>query len=807
MDYNEISDFDFDADYMSEPENPYTYNRERELALKIVTQTGANLFLTGKAGTGKTTFLRDIRNMDGKRMVVLAPTGVAAINAGGMTMHSFFMLPFSPYIPGKGFIGEDIRKFKFSKQKKKIIDSLDLLVIDEISMVRPDTLDAIDDLLRRMRGIQRPFGGIQLLLIGDLRQLPPVIRDADKEIFEQYYPSPYFFESHALKEAGFLTVELQTIYRQQDREFIAILNAIREGKGDAEILKKLNSYYRPEAPGEEDDRAIRLSSHNSSADRINEARLAMLPGNNRRYDAVVKGTFPDNSFPADKTLYLKTGARVMFIKNDSGTDRRFYNGMLGTVAGFGDEDKTVIVTPDDHPDRSIEIGYLDWENTAYGTDPVTGEIIQDVVGTFSQVPLRAAWAITIHKSQGLTFDRAMIDAQHAFSPGQLYVALSRCRSLAGMRLLSPISARAVMVDSNVDSFIDQSRANRPDDAQIDYLKDEYCRTLLCEMFNFTPMRLALEAFSRCVLEYVAPIPGNNHLFNTYTELDKGVADRMVGVGTRFNQTYASCRFDSATVLQSEQFKTKVASGCAYFLEEIKKMVDILKSTPRQLDNAEYTKRLNRLAEELNFHIFVKRHILQGVLADGFNTNTYMKHKAIAVMRFDDAEAMGRRAMGGRLAGAKAKGGAGAANGGAQHGDSYTAGGDNSGSNNGGSARKGNKAPKESKPKKPKGYSQMETLRLFKSGRSIEQISEERGLAVSTIAGHLGEMAAAGRIALEELIPADTLGKIETHLGTRKSQKNPADMADSTIFRILTDELSIPATLAGIYSRATRTTPQ
>ena len=779
MNYNDNIDYDFDADYMSEPENPYTYNRERELALKIVTQTGANLFLTGKAGTGKTTFLRDIREMKSKRMVVLAPTGVAAINAGGVTIHSFFMLPFSPYIPGKGFIGEDIRKFKFNKQKKKIIDSLDLLVIDEISMVRPDTLDAIDDLLRRMRGNQRPFGGLQLLLIGDLRQLPPVIKESEWQLLKPHYASEYFFESHALKAAGFLTVELQTIYRQQDREFIAILNAIRDGKGDAEILNKLNSYYSPELPGENDDRAIRLSSHNYSTDRINEARLAMLPGGTHQFDANVTGTFSEYSFPADRTLHLKTGARVMFIKNDTGADRRFYNGMLGTVAGFGDDNKTVLVTPDEHPEATIEIGQVEWENTSYHTDPESGEIVQEVVGKFAQIPLRAAWAITIHKSQGLTFDRAWIDAQHAFSPGQLYVALSRCRSLQGMRLLSQIPSSAVIVDSNVNNFIDYSRANRPDEQQIEYLKDEYCRTLLCEMFNFMPLRIALEAFARCVREYVAPIPGNTHLFNEYSELEKQVSDKLLGVGARFNQTYASCRFDSASVLQSEQFRTKVANGCAYFLEEIRKLVEVLKRTPRHLDNADYRQRLNRMADELNFQIFVKRHILQGVLAEGFSAEIYMKHKATAIMRFDEVELGGQRAMGGRLASAGGKAGA------------------------GGKATMGGKAPKEKKEKKPKGYSQMETLRLFKSGKSIEEIAKERGFTVGTIAGHIGDVAAAGLISLEEVIPADTLSKIENYLGTRKSQKNPADMADSTIFKILTDELSIPPTTAGIYSRATR----
>lgn len=780
MNYADFIDSSHDFDYMAEPENNISYNRERELALQIVTQTGANLFLTGKAGTGKTTFLRDIQEMKSKRMAVLAPTGVAAINAHGVTIHSFFMLPLSPYIPGKGFVGEDTKYFRFSAEKKKLISSLDLLVIDEISMVRGDTLDAVDDLLRRLRGSNAPFGGVQLLLIGDLRQLAPVVKDAEWTHLSQHYQSPYFFESHALKKAGFLTVELQTIYRQQDKNFIALLNDIREGKGDHETLARLNAHYNPNS-NSEDEREIRLTSHNHIADSINYRHLALIDSPTHSFKAEVSGKFHPSSFPADETLQLKEGARVMFIKNDQGSFRRFYNGMIGTVRAFNDD--SVFVAPDEAPDTSIEVEKVLWENTSYRTNDETGDIEQTIEGTFRQIPLRLAWAITIHKSQGLTFERAMIDAQNAFSAGQLYVALSRCRSLEGMKLLTPIPPSAVIVDQNVNSFISQSRQNRPNESQIDYLKDEYCRSLLCELFNFSALGISLEQFVRCIKEYIAPIFGRHHLFEVYSEFEKKFAKEIQNVGMKFNQTYASCRFDSQAMLESESFRAKIANGCEYFLTQLNALSETLNNTDLSLDNKEYKKRMDRVAEELRFALFIKKYILKGVLADGFSPKTYMHHKAMAHLKFEEEDIRFRRAQIAAQAAKREK---------------------DAKSDNGVNGDKKTKGRKERAPKKPKGYSQMETLRLHQSGKSIEQIAEERGLAQSTISSHLGDMVAAGRIELKDLIPADTLSKIENYLSTRKSQKNPDDMADSTIFKILTSELSIPATHASIYSHATRT---
>ena len=343
-----MKSYDFpEIDYQiaAEPDEAAQINRELNLARCIVEQTCANLFLTGKAGTGKTTFLRNLQQTSRKRMVVLAPTGVAAINAKGMTIHSFFQLPLAPFVPGRGFVGDEKREYRFSKQKRRLIGSLDLLVIDEVSMVRPDMLDAVDSVLRRYRNPSRPFGGVQLLLIGDLRQLAPVVTHRDEEFVRPYYKSPYFFESTALKSAGFLTVELLTIYRQSDTRFISLLNAVRDGRADYSTLQALNSRCTGTDAGPEWENAIRLTTHNAIADRINQSRMSALQTSPVTYRAEIKGKFPESAYPADEFLTLKPGARVMFTRNDNSTERAFFNGLLGTVIALGGN--SVTVRPDD----------------------------------------------------------------------------------------------------------------------------------------------------------------------------------------------------------------------------------------------------------------------------------------------------------------------------------------------------------------------------------------------------------------------------------------------------------------------------
>jgi len=429
-------------------------NPELQLAEEFVRDTDCNIYLTGKAGTGKTTFLHNLKKNSPKRMIVTAPTGVAAINAGGVTLHSFFQMPFGPFVPGS----ETTMRHRFNREKINIIKSLDLLVIDEISMVRADLLDGVESVLRRYRRSQLPFGGVQLLLIGDLHQLPPVVKETDRQILNRYYDSPYFFSSNRLRQTELIAIELQHIYRQADNRFIELLNRVRDNNLDQATLNDLNNRYIKDfsVAGHEDDGYITLCSHNNSADAINAGRLQALTRKVHRFDAEIEGEFPEQSFPTALTLELKPEAQVMFVRNDSSPEKRFFNGKIGRITRIS-EKKIWIKCPDD--DEEIVVEPATWENIEYSLDPESLEITENKIGAFIQYPLRLAWAITIHKSQGLTFDRAIIDAQAAFAHGQVYVALSRCRTLKGMVLSSPISPRAIKTDGTVLRFVRQTGEN------------------------------------------------------------------------------------------------------------------------------------------------------------------------------------------------------------------------------------------------------------------------------------------------------------------------------------------------------------
>lgn len=732
MSYREAEDFDYNIS--ADPEDAYSINRELNLAHRIIEETGANLFLTGKAGTGKTTFLRHLSETTNKRMVVLAPTGVAAINAGGMTLHSFFQLPFSPFIPGRGFLGEEKHFYRMSKEKRRIIASLDLIVIDEISMVRPDLLDGIDDLLRRLRGSNDPFGGVQLLLIGDIRQLSPVLKENERLLLKDIYPSPYFFDSIALRRSGFITVELRTIYRQQDPAFINLLNAVRDGLAGREELQALNRLCAANGDSGSDS-IIRLTTHNQIADRTNAMRLALLPGDTVKYTAGISGKFPESSYPADFNLILKEGARVMFIKNDTGIERRYYNGLLGTVRRLSDE--SVIVEPDDSPGSFIEVGYAEWENVGYSIDEKNKKVMQSVEGVFSQIPLRLAWSITIHKSQGLTFDKAIIDASNSFAPGLLYVALSRCRSLAGLKLETPLTQDAVIIDNNVNKFIEDSRRNAPDATMLSKLQAEYCRMLLAELFNFSSLGIAFRDFSRSVIEYVAPV--YPELFNCYREAEKIFLEKIENVGLRFITLYASKPIDPYSLSTNKVMLEKISGGCRYFLEQLDPVCAILNDTPCEINNAAYSRRLTNTADILSFEMKVKKHILTALLSEPFTPARYIEIKSEAILTVTNRST--------NAANATSR-----------------------------SAKK--KSPKIPKLKKPKGYSIYETLTLFRETGSIDETALRRNLAESTIARHLVELINNGDLTIAEALPATILSSLTATAAQYHPSDSPSPIEES-----------------------------
>jgi hypothetical protein len=456
-------------------------NTAMQLASAYLESTNTVVFLTGKAGTGKTTFLQSLRQTSKKKLAIVAPTGVAAINAGGMTIHSFFQLSFAPVIPGT--LGQD--SF-YSAEKRELLQTLELLIIDEVSMVRPDTLDQIDLILRNVKGSPHPFGGVQLLLIGDLSQLSPINREEEWSILRSYYATPYFFSSQVLRKAPYVRIELDHVYRQKEQAFVDILNEVRNQRLSVESLGLLNERYILNFKPSAEDPYITLTTHNNIAQQINTERLETLAGNEIEFTATIRGEFPKDAFPTETTLKLKVGAQVMFVKNDGSAEKLFYNGKIGTITRI--EDKTVYV----QADREIAVEALEWTNVKY--EAVEEAIKETNAGSFAQIPLKLAWAITIHKSQGLTFDKAIIDVAESFAHGQAYVALSRCRSLSGMVLRNPIAAHNIIGDPAVARFNEQAAVIKPDAESLLRDREQYRLFLLSELFNFIPLQTRLKGF-------------------------------------------------------------------------------------------------------------------------------------------------------------------------------------------------------------------------------------------------------------------------------------------------------------------------
>ena len=591
-------------------------DRQFDLAEKYVEETSVSLFLTGKAGTGKTTFLRYIVERTSKRCVVLAPTGVAAVNARGSTIHSFFSLPLCPYLPDvpelktEYQMPERLRKLK--KEKVKIIRTLDLLIIDEVSMVRADLLDAVDATLRRFRRSSKPFGGVQLLMIGDAQQLSPVVTEADRPFLEKVYPSPYFFSSKALQRLPYLTIELQTIHRQADAEFIEILNAVRDAHVTPWQLKCLNS--RVGAPAGDD--WIRLTTHNAQADGINARRMDALSGEMQVYSADIEGEYPESLYPAAVELSLKEGARVMFIRNDA--DGRFYNGKLGTVSALGPD--VISVTDDDG--REIDLERVDWENLNYALNPESGEIEQEVKGVFRQFPLRPAWAVTIHKSQGLTFDHVVIDAGAAFAFGQVYVALSRCRSLEGISLATPINRSLLLSDEDVAAFNASFPPEERVAGELDRFRQDYELEQVCACFDFEELRRMVLSLSKVWKD--SALPGT---YSAQTRKLDEAADAVVdleAVAARFRRQLQALRNDPARRAE------RISKACEYFLPLVEGLgLETILSV--EVDNAEVRKRIKNLGAELLLQLQIHRDTLREVSAEGFDAQTYRNVRLAALL--------------------------------------------------------------------------------------------------------------------------------------------------------------------------------
>ena len=651
-------------------------NRELDIARFIVEKTDSNIFLTGKAGTGKTTFLKDVKKYTKKNHIVLAPTGVAAVNAGAMTIHSFFQFGFGPYVKG---ISEPEGNYMMRREKRELIKSLELIIIDEISMVRADVLDHINDELQRIRRNSEPFGGVQLLMIGDLQQLPPITPDNELEILKPHYDSMYFFDSKSLRNSDYYCIELKSVYRQTDQRFIDILNRVRTGYVTHSDLDELNSHHVADFRPAQGDNYIQLVTHNRMADAINQREMAALSADTFMFDAKVTGTFPEDAFPTSRQLEIKKGAQVMFVKNDP--DKRFINGMLGEVEEVSDDSIRVRLSG---KDNIVKVEPTAWENIRYHMNEETHKIESTKIGSFMQYPIKPAWAITIHKSQGLTFDKAVIDAHEAFSPGQAYVALSRCRSLDGMVLSEKLTPRAIITDSIVDEYM--NGAVQDIDA-------------LARNINFEPFD-----YDRTTKETTVAKNANGHV----TVVNTNVFDAL------------------------KEWRTQVASVAgvpAYVVMYDRTLAELANALPERTSELDSIHGLGP----------VKIEKYGQALLDVIHSSRNASNS-----RFDS---IAKETEAPILEPVKKK--------------------------------------KENKEKEKKEKTWVITYKMYKEGKTVMQIAQERSLTETTILGHLARYVESGDIDVHKLVSNDVIEKVSAYMSSR----NGGAVAIKEVFEYFNETIS------------------
>jgi hypothetical protein len=609
------------------------HNPQLELANNFVQHTNRNIFLTGKAGTGKTTFLHQLKKTSHKRMAVVAPTGVAAINAGGVTIHSLFQLTFTPYLPQQENTAQNNQyKKQFNREKINLIQSLDLLVIDEISMVRADVLDAMDEVLRRYRNRSKPFGGVQLLMIGDLHQLSPVAKPEEWQLLKPYYDTLYFFSSKALKETPLVNIELKHIYRQSDTVFIDLLNAIRENRISKQVLSDLNQRYIPDFKPDQEG-YITLTTHNNSAQNLNVTKLAEIKQPVHQFKAVIQGEFPEYAYPTVADLELKVGAQVMFVKNDSSRDKLFYNGKIGKVVRV--LDKVIYIKCPGEEDE-ISVGPVVWQNIKYALNSKTKEIEETIAGSFTQYPLRLAWAITIHKSQGLTFEKAIIDAERSFSHGQVYVALSRCKTLEGMVLSSPLTLKSVITDQTIAAYTRESERNEPTENILTDAKRTFQETLLRELFDFNLIKMRFFSLLKLAEENDQALVGN--LAQALHEIKATAEKEIYAVADKFQRELNQLLQQLELPENHEGLQERIKKASAYFALKVEQILFLpLKKQAVETDNKAIRKSVQGALSGLKQELTVKLYVTKQTATNGFNALAYLQNKANAAIDLNSVE--------------------------------------------------------------------------------------------------------------------------------------------------------------------------
>jgi hypothetical protein len=696
-----------------------TSNVHFQRALQFVNQTNRHIFLTGKAGTGKTTFLRYIRENCFKKMAVVAPTGVAAINAGGTTLHSFFQLPFGPYLPTHhSSVNETqvtnehtlFRNLKLNSSKRELLQELELLVIDEVSMMRADTLDAIDTILRHFRRqLLVPFGGVQVLYIGDLFQLPPVINNAEWEILQSVYKSPFFFDALALQQSPPVYLELKKIYRQNEADFIQILNNVRNNNTTAADLERLHQYYKPGFEPPREENFIVLTTHNARADQINRQELEKLPGKPSAFEGELTGDFNERALPAEKILKLKPGAQIMFTKNDKGEIRRFYNGKIGMISRIS-KDKIYVKFPDD--DSELLLEKETWKNIRYNYNKEKDNIEEEELGAFIQYPIRLAWAITIHKSQGLTFTKAIIDAGASFAPGQVYVALSRLTSLNGLVLYSRIHPQCINTDPRIITFAQTEMGDDEAEEQLQQEQKRFITLSLARAFNFIKLS---ESIATHYENYAhRQIPEKNTAIQWAQNLLASVQSQTE-VSEKFNKQL------TILITEAEQngfvkLNERIAAAYTYFAKLLDEMLASLKQHANEIKVKKKVKKYLKELRNLELDITRKKQqITQAVqLSEGLMKGTQLSD----LLQLTETQ-------------------------------------------------KGPAAIDETIPaaetiitgKAKKGDTQRMSLELFREGKSIAEIAKLRELATSTIEGHLAYFIPTGEIKITDIVPEEKIEPI------------------------------------------------
>jgi|AGTN01.3.fsa_nt_gi ATP-dependent exoDNAse (exonuclease V), alpha subunit - helicase superfamily I member len=771
-----------------------------QLAFDFALHTHRNLFITGKAGTGKTTFLHRLKEVSGKQMAVVAPTGVAAINAAGTTIHSFFQLPFTPFFPTPEGQKDLIAKSKMRSYRRRVLQELELLVIDEISMVRADLLDAIDTSLRHFRyRNDEPFGGVQVIFIGDMFQLSPVVKEDEGRLLSQYYQSPYFFHSRVIAQDPPVYIEFEKIYRQTNSDFIRILNEIRNDCLSEESFRRLEERYDPHFIPPAGENYIVLTTHNYKADRINAGELEKINGKTYTFKAKIQGDFPEKSYPTEPTLELKIGAKVMFLKNDTETPRRFYNGKIGVVDDI-EEDRIIIRCEQDEY-IGVERGV--WENIGYSANADTKQIEENMLGSFTQYPLRLAWAITIHKSQGLTFDKAVIDAGHAFAPGQVYVALSRCRSLKGIVLLSKINPVSVHNDRQIVEYERNKQPVTMLEEQLDESRKAYRSHILLSVFDFSDIyahskRLCLRIDEIKVSFNEETMPYLQHIRQQLQEIDEVAVKFRTQLHSIFRQY----------PVREDYLQNRVSAAGDFFAQKADQLLETLRKSPATTDSRTHADEYNEAIQHIFSDLALKKHIL-GSLKSDIRIETYFEVRNRFVLPPFSVNAYARNASAKpnlsypelyrllveernkicepkdlpiyMVAGSKTLyemaeylpqdekellqiTGFGPAKV-EKYGYTFLSIIRSHCEKHGLQSRLSEKEtskgkPKEKKEKKQKGDSPRISLEMFRSGSTIEEIAEERNLAVSTIGTHLakfvetGELAVSGFVSQEKFLEAE-----------------------------------------------------